>query len=102
MSARPSKDARSPTACRSGPELIVTHWGGGYSFAYGINSTGQVVGYSEATSFQVHAFLWTPTVNNGTTGTILDLGALGGGYSYAYGINDAGHVEVTPAGLCSA
>lgn len=65
---------------------------GGYSFAYSINSAGQVVGYSETTDFKERAFIWTPTVPNGTTGTITDLGALGGTYSYAYGVNDLGHV----------
>lgn len=65
---------------------------GGYSFAYSINSAGKVVGYSETTAFQEHAYIWTPNVNNGTVGSMQDIGALGGGYSYAYGINDQGHV----------
>jgi probable HAF family extracellular repeat protein len=48
--------------------------------AYGINSSGQVVGDSGD-----RAFLYT----NGTT---TDLGTLGGSHSYAYGINDKGQV----------
>jgi probable HAF family extracellular repeat protein len=62
--------------------------GGYYSFAYGINSSGQVVGNSE-TGFPpapTHALLWDEA--NGMT----DLGTLGGRNSYAYGINAAGQV----------
>ena len=62
--------------------------GGYYSFAYGINSIGQVVGNSE-TGFPpapTHAFLWDDA--QGMT----DLGTLGGRNSYAYGINALGQV----------
>ena len=57
--------------------------GGYYSFAYGINSIGQVAGNSE-TGFPpapTHAFVWDEA--EGMT----DLGTLGGRNSYAYGIN---------------
>lgn len=68
--------------------------GGGLSRSYGINSHGQVVGVSYTASIPPvqHAFLWTPTSPNGTTGTMEDLGALAGNDSIAYGINDAGTV----------
>ena len=67
--------------------------GGDVSFSQGINAMGQVVGYSDlAGNAAQHAFLWTPDVANGTTGTMVDLGVLGGGYSIAYGINDFGVV----------
>ncbi len=49
----------------------------------GINASGQVTGGS---------YLWTPTVPNGTSGTIVDLGTLGGMFSEAYGINASGQV----------
>lgn len=62
--------------------------GGYYSFAYGINSIGQVVGNSE-TGFPpapTHGFLWDEA--EGMT----DLGTLGGRNSYAYGVNTLGQV----------
>ena len=61
--------------------------GGGYSYAYGINDAGQVVGCSDTAAGAQHAFITGP---NGVGMT--DLGTLGGGYSYASGINDAGQV----------
>lgn len=54
------------------------------SFAYGINDSGQVVGYVNYIS-GVRATIW-----NGTTAT--ELGTLGGTRSSALGINDAGQV----------
>ena len=67
--------------------------GGDDSYSQGINAMGQVVGFSNlAGNAESHAFLWTPDVANGTTGTMVDLGAFGGNSSIAYGINDAGVV----------
>ena len=43
------------------------------SYARGINSFGQVAG-SSTTGSTSHAFLWTPTTSNGTTGGMNDLG----------------------------
>jgi probable HAF family extracellular repeat protein len=58
--------------------------GGTYSYAYGINQLGQVVGYSEISGGAgYHGFLYDGTA-------MRDLGALGGSYSYAYGINNSG------------
>ena len=59
--------------------------GGVNSKAYGINATGNVVGYSQTTAGDTHAFL-------SATGTMTDLGTLGGTTSTAYGINAAGTV----------
>ena len=60
--------------------------GGRYSIAYGINNSGQVVGYRDLSTGNIRATIW-----NGTTPT--DLGEVGGvGISYAFGINNAGQV----------
>jgi probable HAF family extracellular repeat protein len=63
------------------------------SVANAINSRGQVVGeVSSATGH--HAFLWSPTTPNGTTGSMVDLGALPGEFSIsaAHDINSHGQV----------
>lgn len=63
------------------------------SFAMGINGGGQVVGYSNDPDYFGHAFLWTPTAPNGSSGGMTPLGALPGEeYASAYAINDAGTV----------
>src|SRR5262249_8583711 len=61
--------------------------GGTFSYAYGLNSLGDVVGYSQigGTGYNYHAFLYSH-------GTMTDLGTLGGTYSIATGINDLGQV----------
>ncbi len=71
--------------------------GGRGSFGSGINSSGQVAGYASTPqnlgSFPQHAFLWTPTVPGGTSGTMLDLGTLGADTtSFGTAINDKGQV----------
>ena len=61
--------------------------GGGYSEAFAINSSGQVVGFGSTASGAQHAVLWSPT------GVITDLGtAAGATSSAAWGINDLGVV----------
>ena len=65
--------------------------GGGYSYAYGINDAGQVVGFSSTAAGAYHAFITGP---NGVGMTAL--GTLGGDSSFAYGINDAGQVVGRP------
>ena len=70
--------------------------GGQDGYAYAINSAGRIAGYAQlATSAGItleHAFLWTPASPNGTSGSMVDLGALGGNYSYAFGMNDVGQI----------
>jgi len=56
------------------------------SFASGINDRGQVVGASQVSSGEYHAFLWTPS--RGMT----DLGGLGGTFSAARAVNDRDEV----------
>jgi probable HAF family extracellular repeat protein len=60
----------------------------GYSYAYDINDSGEVVGgstYSNGNGNE-HAFIYNPV------GGMTDIGSLGGSYSTAYGINNSGHV----------
>ncbi len=60
--------------------------GGTYSLAYGINNSGQVVGFGHTVGdAAAHATLWNGTV-------VTDLGTLGGTSSYAFGISDSGQV----------
>jgi probable HAF family extracellular repeat protein len=70
--------------------------GSGNSEAEAINTAGQVVGYSDMSSGPQHAFLWTPTTPNGTTGTMLDLNTLIGSNAIllesATAINDQGQI----------
>jgi probable HAF family extracellular repeat protein len=62
--------------------------GGDFSYAYGINNAGQVVGYSFTADGQDHAFITGP---NGVG--MIDLGTLLGGFgSTASGFNDMGQV----------
>ena len=59
--------------------------------AYGINASGQVVGYAASTTGNhAHAFRTAPNgpIVQGAGGS--DLGTLGGLNSYAFGINDSG------------
>jgi probable HAF family extracellular repeat protein len=70
--------------------------GGDFSVAHGINSRGQVVGWSNTASGGSHAFLWED-------GRMTDLGTLPGGeFSQALGINARGQVvgSGTTASCC--
>ncbi len=58
--------------------------GGRTSHASGVNSSGQVVGYSDLSPFVYHAFLYQG-------GTMQDLGTLGGEKSMAFAVNSAGY-----------
>src|SRR4051812_30425057 len=48
--------------------------GGSESFGGAINASGQVAGFSNTSgNAAYHAYLWTPTTSNGTSGTMRDL-----------------------------
>jgi hypothetical protein len=75
--------------------------GGSSSAAGAITGAGAVAGQLAPTGDPIdpstlnpnyHAFVWTPNVPNGTTGTLADAGTLGGSSSYAIGINTAGQI----------
>jgi probable HAF family extracellular repeat protein len=59
-----------------------------------VNDAGQVVGASSIGYGGQHAFLWQPSIPNGTVGTMIDLGDLPGGreYSGANAINSSGQI----------
>ena len=60
--------------------------GGGYSVGQGINQSGQVTGFSEASDHNGHAFLFS-------NGSMSDLGTLPGGTeSFGTAINQSGQV----------
>jgi probable HAF family extracellular repeat protein len=62
------------------------------SRAFGINDAGYVTGDSWNDQGVSHAFLWTPTTPNATTGSLQDLGTLGGPHSTAFAINNSGQI----------
>lgn len=68
------------------------------SAASDISASGEVVGWLRDFSNETRAFRWTPTVANGTTGSMVVIHPDTG--SAAYGINSAGDVvgEAAPAG----
>lgn len=60
--------------------------GGFFSYAYDINDSGQIVGWSSVSGgLPMHAFLWK-------SGVMTDLGTLTSSESYVSGINNAGQV----------
>lgn len=73
--------------------------GGVQSAGVAINARGQVTGYSTVTgSVNQHGFLWSPTMPNGTAGTMIDLGTFDGDYCQAWDINSSGQVVAYSGG----
>jgi probable HAF family extracellular repeat protein len=68
---------------------------GSLSSAYGINATGQVVGYyrfQAGGKWVAKCFVWTPVKANATTGTVTTLPDFDGGFCVASDINSSGYV----------
>jgi probable HAF family extracellular repeat protein len=66
--------------------------GAGSSTAFGINTSGQITGRSNASGGN-DAVVWTPIVPNGDSGAMASIGRFPGGLvSVAYGINDSGQI----------
>ena len=63
----------------------LTHQKLGFTVAYGINNSGQVVGYGDGPAGTQDAFIYS-------NGTKLNLGTLGGDNSRGFGINNNGQV----------
>lgn len=68
------------------PLQLLGTLGGSQSFAMAINNNGQVTGYSQISSGQMHAYMWDE--NSG----MVALGTLGGGESRGFDINDNGQI----------
>jgi probable HAF family extracellular repeat protein len=67
--------------------------GGSFAMGWDINASGRVTGDSDTTDDAAsRAFLWQPTIANGTSGVMHDLGTLGGNDSGGSGLNHAGQV----------
>lgn len=65
--------------------------------AFGINTSGSVVGTTPTLltwngQTLSHAYRWTPTTPNGTTGTMVDIDPVATRNSFGYGIDDSGRV----------
>lgn len=58
--------------------------GGSWSYAWGLNNAGQVVGYSEISGGPYHGFVWS------SSGGMIDVGALSGSASLVSDINNSG------------
>jgi probable HAF family extracellular repeat protein len=68
--------------------------GGAESLASGIDSSGRVVGYAQATDGSTNAFLWTPGGTDGVPSNpqMKNLGNLGSPACEAFSINSSGQV----------
>ena len=84
---------------KAGLKDLGTLPGGTFSFAYGLNNLGDVVGLSDTPDGCCHATLWPHA------GGVKDLGTLGGTLSIAFAINDVGMIagqSDNAAGCCRA
>ncbi len=86
LTARPAVSAAAGPAPGATQPTDLGTLGGGYSEAFAVNASGQVVGTSATASDERHAFLWTAERG------MRDLGTLGGSSSTARDINQRGEV----------
>ena len=77
-------DSRTWECCRGGAL--------GFSFAYGLNNLGQVVGVSDEAAGCCDAFLWTPRKGMQNIGALPGAGTKYVDVAIAYGVNDYGQV----------
>lgn len=92
-SSAPSSQMSDPAFLYSNGQLInIGTLGGESGQPRGINTSGQIAGYSTLVSGGYRAFLYTG-------GQMIDLGTLGADYSVAYGLNDSGQVVGNSAQL---
>jgi probable HAF family extracellular repeat protein len=68
---------------------------GGSASPKTLNQFGQIAGTATDANGVGHAFLWTPALPNGTSGTYLLLDAPGSAGGFGIGLNDFGEVVVT-------
>lgn len=86
----PQQDSAGLGSAKTSPKFTILDLGtlgGGYSEAFAVNESGQVVGLSYTTdNAELHGFSWTKA------GGIVDLGTLGGTDSDAFLVNARGQV----------
>src|SRR5215471_11978733 len=81
-SSSPSLQFSDPAFLYTNGQLInIGTLGGEYGQPRGINTSGQIAGYSTLATGSYRAFLYTG-------GQMTDIGTLGADYSVAYGLND--------------
>jgi probable HAF family extracellular repeat protein len=86
QSSAPSSQASDPAFLYSNGQLTsIGTLGGEYGSPRGINTAGNIAGYSTLANGSYRAFLYSG-------GQMVNLGTLGADYSAAYDINDAGQV----------
>jgi probable HAF family extracellular repeat protein len=80
---------QDPFLWESGKMIDIGTLGGICGFVYGLNNSGQVIGWSDLIGDTVaHPFLWDPNASP----HLQDLGTLGGSKGLATALNDAGEV----------
>ncbi|PYL09936.1 MAG: HAF repeat-containing protein [Verrucomicrobia bacterium] len=92
-SSAPSNQMSDPAFLYSNGQMInIGTLGGESALGRGINTSGQIAGYSTLATGAYHAFLYTG-------GQMMDIGTLGADYAVAYALNDAGQVVGNSAHL---
>jgi len=92
-SSAPSSQMSDPAFLYSNGQLInIGTLGGESGQPRGINTSGQIAGYSTLATGSYRAFLYTG-------GQMIDIGTLGADYSVAYALNDSGQVVGNSAHL---
>jgi probable HAF family extracellular repeat protein len=85
----PTRAFIDPDGAGPQPMVDLGTLGGAYSNGFGINASGQVVGWSDTSSGTSHAFI---DPDGAGPQPMVDLGTLGGNFCSSHGINDSGQV----------